>query len=687
MSLPWLNETKRFPSEWTYIRLLPGEKRPAPQGGTWLTGTADDAAAWVEAGYNVGLVAGESGLVVVDVDCAEGAVLDPETTRTTLGLPQCPTIQTGSGGVAFILQDGEGEITPPVELPTGVRRVDIRRGQMYQVLPPSVHPSGNSYWWVVPPDGIEMPPVPSSWLRGIPLNDHKGGDFDPEPTPQEVEAVLAEARRLLRGEDLDLLDGVWPEERVEGIDRSEEAYRLAALLWEAGMNDPRRLACAVFGSAVHRAKFAGRKGGWVDACRLAEAQARRAGRVFDNVRRRPKDEPKGEVYLPFPQDSAVGVCAEIADLYARHFEAPYSFWYFAALTCLGAAISGSVRLASALDVQPRLYTVLIGPTAFPRKSTAMRYIVKFFQEALEDRMPHVVNGLGSGEGLAKELSELEGTRRCLIVLDELRLFVQKATIKGASLLTMLNSLHSLNNYANATRGGRIKLEGTHISMLAACTEDTYATMWGPEFLAIGFLNRLWLVPDRPERVISLPPELPPDAEEALQRRLRDLVRDIHFKTAPGAFGEKTINLHLTDEAKRRWHAWYVARPTDANAARLDDYGFRLMLLQEIARGNLETVEPDTIERVVKLLEWQHRVRQLYQPVDADNRMAAMEERIRRIVRDRGSITRRELRRAVNASRVGNWVFEKALENLKRAEELKERGMGKRTEIIWCGEDG
>ena len=63
-------------------------------------------------------------------------------------------------------------------------------------------------------------------------------------------------------------------------------------------------------------------------------------------------------------------------------------------------------------------------------------------------------------------------------------------------------------------------------------------------------------------------------------------------------------------------------------------------------------------------------------VDADNKMAIMEEKIRRQLESRGELTRRELSQYTNANRSGIWNFDNALLNLEKAGEIRCERVGK-----------
>jgi hypothetical protein len=80
------------------------------------------------------------------------------------------------------------------------------------------------------------------------------------------------------------------------------------------------------------------------------------------------------------------------------------------------------------------------------------------------------------------------------------------------------------------------------------------------------------------------------------------------------------------------------------------------------------VDEDIAAAVVDLLRYQLDVRRECDPVDAENSIAAMEEKIRRALA-RGRLNRRDLMRRVHYDRAGLWVWNTATENLMQAGEL------------------
>jgi hypothetical protein len=80
------------------------------------------------------------------------------------------------------------------------------------------------------------------------------------------------------------------------------------------------------------------------------------------------------------------------------------------------------------------------------------------------------------------------------------------------------------------------------------------------------------------------------------------------------------------------------------------------------------IDEGVVADAIKLVNWQHKVRQLYDPIDCDNEMAKCEARIRRAL-STGAKTLRELQQSTNARRSGLWLWKTALENLRRNDEI------------------
>lgn len=366
--------------------------------------------------------------------------------------------------------------------------------------------------------------------------------------------------------------------------------------------------------------------------------------------------------IPFPEAAYVGVAGEFATLYAHYVESPKPFLYVAYLTYFGALLGPYVTLETELRPASRLYSVLVGESALGRKSSAMGHADHFFQPFLPDRLA-VLYGLGSAEGIARVVKE-KGFP-VLLHFDELKIFVDKAKQDGSVALPMVTTLYEFTKYQNHTRDRSIELESVHLSLLAASTKETYESMWASQFMDIGFLNRLFVVLARRTTKRSFPDAIPAAHIEALRAKTREHLDGI-WRSMP-----QPLILRLTPDAFEFWKVWYEALEESVYANRLDTIGLRLMMLLAITSGRVE-VDDATVQAVVTLLDYELAVRKLLDPIDAENAVARMEERIRRALQ-RGRLRKRDLARQVHAHRSGTWVFNSAIKNLIAEGEVAAKG--------------
>lgn len=349
-----------------------------------------------------------------------------------------------------------------------------------------------------------------------------------------------------------------------------------------------------------------------------------------------------------------GIAGAYAEAYSAISEAPKHFYFMAFLTCLGNAVADVVRLQSLLNVQPRLYTIFLGLSGRGKKSTPIDITTNFFKEAFDVYgLMHYAN---SGEGLGVFLEKSPVT---LLVYDEFMGFVSKAIQKGNTLLGTVTSLFEKNQYQTATKDKQLMIEGAFLSMLAACTEDTWQRCWHTDFTAIGLINRLFLVPGGMEKKVSIPPPLDMKLRVELENDLRNIVK----------LARRIREYRLTESAAARYDHWYNNEldHKSIHSVRLDAYALRFMLLLTISRALTEITE-EIVEDTLKLVNWQYQVRRLLDPIDADNEMAKVEARIRRELL-KGPRNIRDLQRNTHAYRVGVWLWKTALSNLRDNDEI------------------
>jgi len=152
--------------------------------------TDEELEVWFSDGKNnIAIVTGPiSGIAVLDIDGKEG---EESIKQNKLYLPPTPCVKTGKGyHYYFKYQDGVRNFT---------RRypgIDLRGEGGYVLAPPSIHPSGMRYEWLIPP-GEELPELPG-WV-------------------------------LEKKEEIKEREPGWVEEAIEGVEEGQRNDTLARL--------------------------------------------------------------------------------------------------------------------------------------------------------------------------------------------------------------------------------------------------------------------------------------------------------------------------------------------------------------------------------------------------------------------------------------------------------------------------
>lgn len=193
---------------WSVLPLRPRAKEPlgslVPNG---KDGSSSDLVQvlqwWTRAPLaNVGVNAGASGLVVLDVDPRSGGDDSLHDLERHLGaLPETVSAETGGGGWHYLFQHPGGDLRG-----VAAPGLDVKdRG--YIVAPPSIHPSGRIYAWDLEPGDVPLAELPAAWLEALrpprPLNRDVELNHDHEDPlrriPAEVYVPRLTGRAIERG--------------------------------------------------------------------------------------------------------------------------------------------------------------------------------------------------------------------------------------------------------------------------------------------------------------------------------------------------------------------------------------------------------------------------------------------------------------------------------------------------------
>ena len=367
--------------------------------------------------------------------------------------------------------------------------------------------------------------------------------------------------------------------------------------------------------------------------------------------------------LLFPETAMVGSLGDFARVMAKGTEVPEEFYFAAALTFAGAVSAGRLKLKAMIDCETRLYTLLLGESADVKKSTAQRRTAEFFEStwAVAQPCPVVNWGVGSAEGLARKLND--SPAGVVLAFDEMQSFVEKTKVQASVLLPMVASLYEQTSWDNATKSrSPMSLRGAHLSLIGCCTIDTYARMWTQEAIAIGFPNRLLVMSADRNRKVAWPEARDPQQIDAVRAQVQRQL------------GRLPITMDITHEARAAWTQWYEGLTPSIHAKRLDTIGFRLLALIALTTDK-DLIDLETVQVVIQILQYELRLRVLTDPVDADNRVARLEQQIRRQLKARGPLSERQLRRYTNADREGLWAFQMAMRNLYAAGDVLQTKAG------------
>ncbi len=148
-----------------FVRLARGLKRPAEVA--WpakATGSMKSLDLWLAAGWNVGILLGpDSGVVDVEYDEPEGR--DQLAAFGILDIPT-PTWRSARGEHRLFRWEPWMPATAAIKTDAIEIRIGGRAAQ--SVVPPSRHPSGSAYEWIVSPAEVSIAAFPAQLLAGVP---------------------------------------------------------------------------------------------------------------------------------------------------------------------------------------------------------------------------------------------------------------------------------------------------------------------------------------------------------------------------------------------------------------------------------------------------------------------------------------------------------------------------------------
>jgi hypothetical protein len=325
----------------------------------------------------------------------------------------------------------------------------------------------------------------------------------------------------------------------------------------------------------------------------------------------------------FPKDIIQGVAQDFVNLYSPIRETPEAFLWLSFVTYLGNAISPYVRLDCASS-EPRFYSVVIGKSGRTRKSAGNNVARDLFKQ-VKAKDQEIVEGFGSAEGMLVRLGDPNSPKPAILYLDEMSILASKTDITGSVGIAALHKLFEDHDYDHPLAHDNYTVRNAYLSLIGASTLDDFTKTWSTKHKDAGFFSRLLLVAGDTDRRIHRPVD--PDSD-----KLAELVRDVKALVSSVIGGSKVFK--MDSDADEVWAKFYAEFGDGPEWNRIDTYGFRLMVVQAVLRGEA-TVTKETVQEVIDFLQYEVAVREAVSPVIAENPVAQMEELIRRHLPRRG----------------------------------------------------
>ena len=370
-------------------------------------------------------------------------------------------------------------------------------------------------------------------------------------------------------------------------------------------------------------------------------------------------------FPPFPNGIIQGVAKQFVELYSPIRETPEGFLWLSFVTYFGNAISPFVRL-NCTSSEPRFFGVVIGKSGRTRKSAGNNAARDLFKRIESEQQ--IVEGFGSAEGMLVKLGSPAKPKPTIFHFDEINLLAAKTEIKGSAGIAALHKLFDDHDYDHPLAKDDYTVRNAYLSLIGASTLEDFTKTWTAKHEDAGFFSRLLLVAGDADKRISRPVD--PD-----QAQLDILVREVQGLVSSVISDTRVLTIDA--DAVEVWDKFYESFGDGPEWNRIDAYGFRLMTVQSVLRGE-HSVTKSNVQSVVEFLQYEVAIREAVAPVVAENAAAKMEELIRRHLPEGLTITKRDLQRHTNYNRFGIEAFNRALANMESEGEIKKRKAGRST---------
>lgn len=380
---------------------------------------------------------------------------------------------------------------------------------------------------------------------------------------------------------------------------------------------------------------------------------------------------------PIPDELFYGWFARYRDVMGPTTEAADAFHLGAMLTVVGAMIGRTIGMQQGSDViYPNLFTILVGASGWSRKDTAIDRAMDHIRrmpkgllsvETIEPFFAETTD-ITSAEGLLKELKEAKNHRLLARISEITSVFVNMERPGTKNLGDRLIRLWDNPAVTQVARSNdATKIENPSFSMIAATQPGRLATAMTHEHVISGLANRgLWIAGSR-KCVMYKPPAVNINASWALYTDLVDAVNSYKGKALlpidPGvdALCEPWYRKITADDGS-------VSEESESMRSRHQTLANKIALIYAVSDQS-DAIYAEHMEPAIAFVEWMWSNLQILMKTWGISNFNHIQQRIESVLREKGSMNKRELSRQCSNRRWNIAEYNAVLAALQRSDRV------------------
>lgn len=253
--------------------------------------------------------------------------------------------------------------------------------------------------------------------------------------------------------------------------------------------------------------------------------------------------------------------------FTSNTESPLSYHMWSGIACVAAALQRKVYMRWGHDeIFANNYVILVGPSGFARKGTAITIVRKFIRElgfpmiGEDNSVERIIDDIKNAVTTYKEGTIIRMQCATTCIVPEFAVFTGFQNTRLLSYLT--DWFDSPREWSRKTKHqGQAEVQGMYFNLLAATAPDWIPYIFPREAVGGGFTSRcIFVVEDRKGKTIPDPNATPPDM--VLRDKLRYDLEKITLMSGQFTF-EK--------DALESYKDWYIAQDKKIDAGELASY--------------------------------------------------------------------------------------------------------------------